>query len=312
MKNYIIYKLTYTFHRLGFYYLSIKFYVQDNYDKTNNFLKNIYNFLKILFKAIIKKAKIFNYKNGYYEYLEIPITTKCSLRCIGCSNLIPCYKNKDTIELKKLLKSIDSFLEMINNIVYIRVLGGEPFLSENLIPVLKKLLESNKIQRIEIVTNGTIVPKDKELLDLLKNKKINISISKYPKIKLDKLLKILDENNISYKIDEINFWMDYGALNKRNKGIKDLKRQYKSCNHICKSMVNGEIHMCPRSSHGKDLNIIPVNSDEYLNILDKNLSIEDKKNKFNNLLKRKYILACDYCDFATKNSKKIEVAKQLK
>lgn len=307
MKNYIIYKLTYTFHRLGFYYLSVKFYLKDNLKN-----KNIFSKIGILFKAIFKQAKIFNYKNGYYEYLEIPITTRCTLKCAGCSNLIPCYKNKNSINSYKLLKSIDKFLEIINNIVYIRILGGEPFVSKDIIPVLKKLLKSDKIQRIELVTNGTIIPNNKELLQLLQNKRINVSISKYPYSKIDELTKVLKENNISYKIDDIKFWLSYGKLNKRNKKVKKIKKQYRKCNHVCKSMVNGEIHLCPRSSHGKDLGIINVPENEYLNILDKTLSIKEKQQKFNKLLKKKYITACDYCDFATKDCKKIEVAKQLK
>ena len=307
MKNYIIHNLVYTFHRLGFYYLSVKFYLKDNLKN-----KNIFSKIGILFKAIFRQAKIFNYKNGYYEYLEIPITTKCTLKCIGCSNLIPCYKNKNSINDYKLLRSIDKFLEIINNIVYIRILGGEPFVSKDIIPVLTKLLKSNKLQRIELVTNGTVIPNNKELLEILKNERINVSISKYPYSKIEELTKVLKENNISYKIDDIKFWLSYGRIYKRNRTYKELKKQYKKCNHVCKSMVNGEIHLCPRSSHGKDLGIIPVLENEYLNILDNSLSIKEKKEKFNKLLKKKCITACDYCDFATKDCKKIEVAKQLK
>ena len=306
MKNYIIYQITYTLHRLGFYYLSVKFYLKDNLKN-----KNIFKKIKTIFIALIKQTKIFNYKNGYYEYLEIPITTKCTLKCKECSNLIPCYKNNDTIELEKLLESIDKFLEIINNIVYVRVLGGEPFLNTNLERIITKLSKSPKIQRVEIVTNATIIPTNKELLKKLSNPKVNISISRYPYSRIDKLTKVLKENNISYKIDDIKFWLSYGPLNKRNKTKKELIKQYRKCHHICKSMVNGEIHLCPRSSHGKDLNIFKVPEDEYLNILDNNLSIEDKKNMFNKMLKRKYILACDYCDFATDKCKKVEVAEQL-
>ncbi len=257
-------------------------------------------------------SKIFNYKYGYYEYLEIPITTKCSLRCKGCSNLMPCYNKPSDIDKEKLLLSIDKFLEMINNIVYIRVLGGEPFVSNNLIDVLKVLLKSDKIQRVEIVTNGTIVPNDSELLKLMKNKKLRVSISKYPSVNIERLTKKLDEYSIFYKIDKINFWLDYGSLEKKQRSGKELLRQYRKCNHICKSMLNGEIHLCPRSSHGKDLGVIPVTEDDYLNILDDNLTPIEKKEKFNKLLEKKCILACSYCDFATSSSKKIQVAEQVR
>lgn len=311
MKNYFLHKIVYSLHRVGFCYYSIKYYIEDNYSHGRNLMINFINYIVILFKAILFGLKIFNYNFGHYEYLEIPITTKCSLRCKGCSNLIPCYKNPSDVELKKLLKSIEVFLECINNIVYIRVLGGEPFVSKNLFAVIQKLLNSDKIQRIEVVTNGTIIPRDKQLLKILSNKKIIVCISKYPKVNIDKIVNVLIENSIKYKIDDMNFWMDYGDLNKRNKSIKELEKQYRKCNHVCKSLLNGELHLCPRSSHGTDLGVIKNNKDDYVYLLDKSLNTVQRRKKINKLLKRKFIWACDYCDFATHKSKKIKVAEQL-
>lgn len=312
MKNLILHNIVYSLHRLGFCYYSIVFYIEDNWNKDGNFIIKVLNLIVTLFKAIIFGLKILNYNFRHYEYLEIPITTKCSLRCKGCSNLIPCYKNPDDVNIKKLLKSIDIFLECINNIVFVRVLGGEPFVSKNLIQVIDKLLDSNKIQRIEIVTNGTIVPRDKKVLNILANKRIIVCISKYPNVKLEKLICVLEKYNIKYKIDDMKFWMDYGNLDKRNKSVSELKTQYRKCNHVCKSLLNGQLHLCPRSSHGTDLGIIKDNDDDYVDLLDKTNSIDEKKNLIINLFKKKYIMACDYCDFATNKSKKIKVAEQLK
>ena len=303
MRNYLINKLTYKFHRISFYICGVKYYYQDNCHKENKII--------CFFKALIDNLKIFNYKNGYYEYLEIPITTRCSLRCKHCSNLIPCYKKPSDYDLDLLKKSIKSFLECINNIVYIRVLGGEPFLSKNLYDVIKLLLNSNKIQRIEVVTNGTIIPTDKKLIDILKNRRIIVCISEYPFVKYSKLVDSLKEHDIIYRIDKMNFWMDYGKPVKGNKTTKELTRQFTICNHVCKSLVNGQFHLCPRSSHGTDLGIIKDNEDDYLDLLDSSMSLEEKKSRLNKLLKKKYIMACDYCDFGTSKSKKIPVAEQL-
>lgn len=303
MQNSIIYKLSYKFHRLGFYLCSIIFHYQDNY-KTKGKIRSI-------FKGVIDNLKIFNYKHGYYEYLEIPITTRCSLRCKHCSNLIPCYKKQNDYDVNIIIKSIKKFLECINNIVFIRILGGEPFLSHNLTKVIIELLKSKKIQRIEVVTNGTIIPKDKKLINVLKDERIIVSISQYPIVDYNKLTIFLEKNNIKYRVDKMDFWMNYGNIEKRNKTKKQLIKQYKKCNNVCKSLVNGQIHLCPRSSHGTDLGIITNNNEDYLDLLDKNLTISEKKEKLNKLLKKKYIKACDYCDYGTKKSKKIPVAEQL-
>lgn len=304
MQNSLIHNLVYKFHRIGFYFCSVRYYYQDNNKNENKFI--------CLVKGIISELKIFNYKNGYYEYLEIPITTNCSLKCRHCSNLIPCYKNRGDYDINIILKSINNFLECINNIVYIRVLGGEPFLSKNLYKVINELLKSDKIQRIEIVTNGTIIPHEKKIINILKDKRIIVCISQYPIVDYNKLVKFLEDNNINYRIDKMNFWMNYGNTKKRGKSKKELIKQFNNCNSVCKSLINGQLHLCPRSAHGTDLGIIKNNSDDYLDLLDKNLSVSEKRNRLNKLLKKKYIKACDYCDFGTKNSYKIPVAEQLK
>lgn len=305
MKN-AIDKLTNRFHRLGFYFYSVKFSYQQKSKKENK--------IKCLLKSVISNTKIFNTKYGYYEYLEIPITTKCSLRCKNCSNIIPYYTNRFDYDIDILLKSIKEFLKLINNIVYIRVLGGEPFLSNNLYKVLNLLIKSNKIQKVEIVTNGTIIPTDKKIIEQLKNKKITVSISKYSivKHKQDRLIGFLQNNNINYRIDKMKYWMDYGKPKKRNKTEKELKKQFSRCNSICKSLINGQFHLCPRSSHGTDLGIITNNEEDYLDLLDNTLSTKEKKERLNKLLKKDYIKACDYCIFGTKESKKIPVAEQIK
>ena len=304
MKNYFIHKLVYKLHRLGFYTYSIKYYYEDN--------KSDMNKLKCLFKAVFTNLKIFNYKNGYYEYLEIPITTMCSLKCKHCSNLIPCYKKPKDYDFEILEKGINEFLKCINNIVYIRVLGGEPFLSRNLYKVLNLLLKSNKLQRIEIVTNGTIIPKDKELIKLLQNKRIIVCISQYPFVDDNKLINYLKDNNINYRLDKMDYWINHGDTNKRNRNYKELRKQFKKCDNVCKSLVNGQFHICPRSSHGTDLGIIKDNQNDYVNLLDETISPSEKRKQINKLLKTKCIKACDYCDYGTKLAKRIEVAEQIK
>ena len=300
MNNYIIYKITHKLHKLGFFLKSTHYFYQDSKEKHR------------IIKSIKKSIKIFNDKNGYFEYLEIPITTKCNLRCINCSNLIPCYKEQKDLDVNIIKQSINEFLKCINNIVYIRILGGEPFLCKNLYEITKTLLKSKKIQRIEIVTNGIIIPKEKKLINLLRNNRITISISQYPFVNSNKQIDFFKSNNIKYRLDKMTYWLYYGNTSKRNKTKKQLKKQYCKCHSICKSLINGQIHLCPRSSHGTDLGIIKNNENDYINILDNKLSIKEKKENLHKLLQKKYIKACDYCDFATKKCKKIPVAEQEK
>lgn len=159
--------------------------------------------------------------------------------------------------------------------------------------------------------NGAIIPKDEELVKILSNNRIIISISQYSNVNREPLIAFLKDKKINYRIDKMNFWMEYGNIEKRNKSLKELKKQFKKCNHICKSLLKGNLHMCPRSSHGTDLGIINDNAKDYVNLLDTNITIDEKKKLINELLNKKYIIACDYCDFATNKCKKIPVAEQF-
>ncbi len=304
MQNYLIHNIIYKFHRVCFYIYSVIYYYHDHYRNENK--------IKCLFKSIFKQLKIFNYRYGYYEYLEIPITTRCSLKCIGCSNLIPCYQHPKDLDETILISSINNFLDCIEQIVYIRVLGGEPFLSKNLYSVLRVLLKSSKIQRIEIVTNGTVIPRDRRVIRKLRDSRVVVCISEYPIVRYEKLVNFLKENSIQYRVDKMKFWMNYGNVDARGKTNKELKKQFLSCHSVCKSLLNGQFHLCPRSSHGTDLGIIKDNKDDYVDLLDNTLDIYDRRKKINQLLKKKYIKACDYCDYGTKKCRKIPVASQLK
>ena len=109
----------------------------------------------------------------------------------------------------------------------------------------------------------------------------------------------MKENGIRYRLDKMHYWMNYGNTKKRNKTKKELMKQYASCNHVCKSLVNGQIHLCPRSSHGTDLGIIKNNKDDYLDLLDETMSIREKKKRINgniNLLNQLKSVSMDVTD----------------
>lgn len=306
----IFYKIAYRLHKISFYYCSIKFYAEDKNNYINVKLVDFFIYCYNFFIGIWKKFPIFLLNSDFYEYLEIPITTKCTLKCKNCSNIIPYYEKPCHMDLEKMLESIDIFLDCIKNIVYIRLLGGEPFLNPDLLKIINKLLESDKIQRVEIVTNGTIVPRSKKLISVLQNKKVIVAISDYRIVNNEKLVNFLRKNNIKYKINTAKYWMDYGNVKYRGKNSEELKKQFRKCNSICKSLINGQIHLCPRSAHGTDLKFIENNSSDYVDLLNKKIDIDEKRANLRALLKKEYIEACNYCDYGTDKCKKIPVAIQ--
>ncbi len=258
--------------------------------------------LKKLHKTISKKLII--------DYLELVVTTKCTLRCKNCANLMHMYEKPYDVEDNLVLKSIEKLNECVDEVLRLRILGGEPFCNPNLKKYLSKL-QDNKYLEIIIVTNGTIVPKDKELMSIIKEKNISIEISNYGKLsyKKDELIKLLKQEKINFSCeDEQKVWYDYGEVKKYRRSDKELKQQFKKCNNRCKSILNGAIYYCPRASHGYDLG--KIKKREYVDLVN-NSKKQNIKSIKKLMFRNEYIEACKYCKFATKDCKIIKSAEQI-
>lgn len=259
------------------------------------------------FKTKLKKIFL-NYLS--LNYIELVITTKCTLRCESCANLMYKYSKSYNVDLETIKKSINKLLECCDEIKVFRILGGEPFCNNDLKYILNEL-KSPKIKEIIIVTNGTLIPRDSELIKIIRENKIIIEISDYNSLssKKQELINLCNENNITcYCGNFVRLWQDYGDLkNYKN----NIKKQFFYCNINCKSILNGNLYYCPRQAHGTDLKIIEKNNTEYIE-LTKNSKKENKKQLKKYIFRNNPISACNYCKYATENSKIIQVAKQIR
>ena len=64
------------------------------------------------------------------------------------------------------------------------MIGGEPFVTKEVYTIIERLLEQENISSIVIYTNG-MVPLKREYLPLLKNSKIQFSVTDYADIGVD-------------------------------------------------------------------------------------------------------------------------------
>jgi len=88
-----------------------------------------------------------------------------------------------------------------------------------------------------------------------------------------------------------------------------LEQIYSMCTvRLCQFILNGKFFMCPRAAHQDNLNIYRESKDGYVDLM-KN-SAQDRKKQITELLNKKYINGCNYCNgFAT--SDRIPAAAQL-
>lgn len=250
--------------------------------------------------------------------MDLVLTTKCSLKCEGCANLMQYYEKTSDVDFEIICKSINRLLKVIDFIDTIYVLGGEPFLYRKLDAVLNYLSKYENIGEIIIVTNGTICPngKEKKLWENLKNRRVKIRISDYGALSknIDKLIEQCEINNVTYIREEKGYFFDVGNMQSRKRTEVELNKVFHDCSTQCRSLYNGELHFCPRSAHGTDLGFVPKIEDNFVNLLNDD-SDEKIRKKINDLVHReKYVEACDYCDIRTPGyyDRKMPLAKQTK
>ena len=248
--------------------------------------------------------------------IDIQVTEKCSLKCKDCNNLMQYYKTPKDSDMDVLLKSIDRFMQCIDNLDEFRVLGGDPFMNKELYKVINKLVTYEKCKRVVVYTNAKIVPKG-ENLTCLKNKKVVLDITNYGEICTAhlKLVELAKKENIAFTTIRCTEWMDSGRiLPYSGKSDKDLEHLFTNC---CQSelisMLHGKLYRCPFSANGVNLKAIPQNDSDEVNLIDDNLSISDLREQVKKLCyDKKFLTACSYCNGKDYSTLRIPSAIQTK
>lgn len=135
-----------------------------------------------------------NYSSDFesVRYIEMSLDNICNLQCKMCdskfsSKLQLRDKFLEDDVFKKLEPNFSKFDNIdLSNLVYIKLLGGEPFISPNFIKFLEYIearSDPTKI-KLEIATNGTTVPSQKIVDKLNKYEMlyINVSLDAYDKV----------------------------------------------------------------------------------------------------------------------------------
>lgn len=256
---------------------------------------------------------------------SVVITLRCTLRCKLCAAYVPCYDNQPHFSYEKIAKTIDNYFSIVDTVGDFSLSGGEPLLHEDLGRIIKKTLEySDRINRLLILTNGTLLFKD-EVLEILKENRdkchVNISDYGYLSSKASKLADILQKNMISHRT--INYsgdnlfcdgWVDYGdhsrkAFTQEETDKKGARCVFRKMNSTL--IQDGEIHRCGRAFRRMELGIIPKNKSEYVDLFDDSISNTEKRKTIINLFNAKSTTSCAFCNGLCDDSERFPAAEQI-
>jgi molybdenum cofactor biosynthesis protein A len=123
------------------------------------------------------------------SYLRLAITDRCNLRCQYCmpAQGINIVDRTDLLSYKEMYRITRVLSELGVNKV--RLTGGEPFVRRDFVNFLESLSFNNKLDEINITTNGALISNHIEKLEELNINSINLSIDSLQKEKFAQITR---------------------------------------------------------------------------------------------------------------------------
>lgn len=282
-----------------------------------NFLSKdliVYLYLKKNIKSV--GFKVENDKINSISALNLIITEYCSLKCKYCSHYIPYRKNPVTWKKEDCIKWAVAASEVFDRIEKLVVCGGELMLHPDLNEIVEKISQISNVQRIDILTNGTIAPSKKLLNILQKSGKCRILVSDYGELnykvkEIEQMCKLYDIP-FSYALSE-SMWVKNRLGKAHGRSEEENRALYCSCIEPsrCPAIVQGRLYRCVTSYVNARMGFIPETVQDYVDLLNEDLSIKERKDRVREfVLSTEAPLSCDYC--STESMVEIPRAEQLK
>ena len=202
--------------------------------------------------------------------ISIFITEKCTLQCINCSQRIPYYKQSTHYELNEILFTIDNLLSYVDEIGVFSIVGGEPLLHPDWDKIAQRIISSEKVQILQIITNGTIVPSLKSL-SILSHEKCVVLISKYEGAK--QKIEELSDNLCRSKVYHYIHHYKKGTWTRRLEPVYFQRTAEENLNvylncilRNCFTIASGKLFMCTFALSNYNINFDNISKDDYVDI----------------------------------------------
>jgi hypothetical protein len=256
------------------------------------------------------------------------ITYRCTLKCKLCASYSPYYDVPPHFSSDLIAKTLASYFSIVDHVKQFSISGGEPFLHNELPKIIKNLLcYQNQFDVLEVITNGTLMPKDELLAALNQSPKTCVMIDDYGDSlskKAEMTHKILADNGIRNSVRcyyganaHCGGWVDFGEnFERRWSSGGEIAMVYNKCAYpaklgFCFQISGNELHPCSRSRRCMETGVLSKDKTEYIDLLDDAIPIDDKKSFFLNFASRKFLRACAYCSGFCEDSPRFAPAEQL-
>ncbi len=149
------------------------------------------------------------------SYLRLAVTDRCNLRCQYCmpAHGIDIVDRKELLTFKEMYRITRALSEL--GVHKVRLTGGEPFVRKDFIKFIEMLSFNDLLTEINITTNGALISKYIEQLELLKINSINLSLDSLNKENFKRItrrdvfdevfntLELLEKSSLNLKLNMV-------------------------------------------------------------------------------------------------------------
>ena len=249
-------------------------------------------------------------------------STVCNLKCKDCLNFSPYFKKHIIHDFTFVKRDIDTLFRWIDYTPRFQVSGGEPLLNKDLGRTLVYLDENyrNRIESIETVINGSIVPGD-ELCRLMKEHRIKVYLDDYrenvPQLRetYKQTVEKLEKYGIEWIDNYVPEWFSLDVEHTEHSDMTDLQLEnyFDNCGSPWNCLENERLYSCNFAHFAAKAGIIEETENDYFDL--KDYSEVRKTELLEFLLKyttKGYVDFCKKCaGWSEANCNKVKVAEQI-
>jgi hypothetical protein len=219
------------------------------------------------------------------------------------------YKNAYHLPHEQIFRDYDLLIDRVDFAKKLQITGGEPFMVKDLPKILAHIdVRKNKYGLAKIETNGTILP-DKHVLEAVKKYGYCVIISNYGDYsdRVSDLKKALRAHGIAFQTKKPKWFAWKQLTDKKANTVNEVNKLKEKCRKPNKTFMHGRFYYCDFLAHGDALRAIPSNPDNYIDLLDNNVT----KENIRSYLKNDTVYpGCNYCS-GLKGYEGIPVAEQI-
>lgn len=232
------------------------------------------------------------------------INSICNLSCMHCVQFINNYPDKarGNVPVETICNDIDSFLDLVDSVGTISVMGGETFMHPDIAKIARKFSEKKNFGFVSFPTNG-LYPIKPEQLEGINDSRIVIAFGYYLHVANEKQKEIYYKNvelvksyGITYTESlQLPTWVVPSEIYRLDVDENYMINKKQNCLMPPRNLQikNGKVHTCDRGVALYNMGLVDYPTDYYE--LNNTFSLEEKRNNFREFVNRPFYYTCGHC-----------------